>query len=99
MLVIFKLFVRSKLTKTLFSGLLDEVSMYMKAVPIGGKPVALDLPFGELVFVVLIKLDILPFLFLSLQTIFQYGKTLDPVFLDLIIVVSVLCILSYLLRL
>ena len=60
----------------------------MKALPIGGSCVAPDCPVGEFVFVDLIKLDILPLLFLSLQIIFQYGNTAFPVFPFFITVVS-----------
>ena len=55
--------IRSKLTKTLFPLLFEDVSIYMKALPTGGKevaPLSLD---GELDFVDLKKFVTFPLFF------------------------------------
>ena len=71
----------------------------MNAVPISGTLVTSEPPIGLFVFVDLIKFVILPLLFLSIQLIFQYSRTYQPVFPASIVVVSVNCILSNLVRL
>ena len=66
--------VRMKETNTLFPLLLDDVSIYMNALPIGGREVAPLFPAGDFVLVYLAKIFILPLLFLSLHTIFHHGN-------------------------
>ena len=71
----------------------------MNAVPIGGNPSAPEFGAELFVFVDRIKFCILPLLFLSLQKIRQPGNRYPPLFGYLKFVVSVNCILSYLVRL
>ena len=73
--------------------------MYINESPIGGKSVAPELPVGEFVFVDRTKFCIVPELFLSFQKIRQLGKRYPPWFGYFNIVVSVICILSYLVKL
>ena len=79
--------------------MLDDVSVYRNALPIGGMLVDPLLPVGLFVCVNLRKFCILPVLFLSLHLITQFCRRYPPVFGYLIFVVSVFCILSYLVRL
>ena len=71
----------------------------MDALPIGGEIVAPLSLVGEFLFVDFIKFDSLPMLFLPLQIILHYGRRYQPLLPDLKTVVSVICILSYLVRL
>ena len=87
------------LQKTNSPWLLELVSIYIKLSPIGGNEVAPLSPVGEFVFVERIKVCILPELFLSLQKIRQLGSKYPPWLGYFIIVVSVICILSYLVKL
>ena len=73
--------------------------MYMNGLPVGGKVVAPVFPVGDFVLVVPINFVILPLLFLLLHIHFQKGNTTDPILPTLITVVSVICILLYLVRL
>ena len=68
-------------------------------MPIGGRLVAPESPVGELVFVNFINFDNFPLPFLSLHFIFHCCNRYPPVFPAFIIVVSVNCILSYLVKL
>ena len=71
----------------------------MNAFPIGGGLVAPDSPVGLFEFVDLKKFVVFPLLFLSLQIIFQWGRRYPPVVPAFVVVISVNCILSYLVRL
>ena len=85
--------------KTIFPWLPELVFIYIKALPIGGKLVAPESDVGEFVFVDFMKFDNLPLLFLLLQVIIQFGKTPKSLLPYLIKVLSVNCILLYLVRL
>ena len=71
----------------------------MKALPIGVKDVAPLFDDGELIFVDLINFCILALLFLLLHFTTQFCSNNPPVFGETIFVVSVICILFYLVRL
>ena len=58
------------LTKTLCPILFEDVSLYMNAVPIGDRILALESIVEDFVFVDFMKFDILTLLFLSLRKIF-----------------------------
>ena len=73
--------------------------MYIKLLPTGGKDVAPHSDLGEFVFVDLKKFCILPLLFMSLHLINQFCNKLPPTFGNCVTVVSVICILSCLVRL
>ena len=90
--------VRSKLQNTFSPLLLELDSIYRKLSPTGGTLVAPGSPVGLFVFVDFIKFYNLPLLFLSLHFIRQFCNRYLAVFGALIIVVSLNCILSYLVR-
>ena len=91
--------VLSKLQHTLLPLLLEVVSIYIKLSPIGGNDFAPVSPVGLDVFVDFTKFDILPLLFLSLHFVIHCCRRYPQLLGDLLIVISVHCILLYLVRL
>ena len=91
--------VRSKETNTISPLLLELVYKNIKLSPIGGRLVAPESPVGLFVLVDRKKFCILPLLFLSLHFIFHRCNRYPPLLGALIIVVTVICILSYLVKL
>ena len=91
--------VLSQLTNTFGPWLFEFLSIYLKLPPIGGRLVAPILLDGLFVFVDRIKFCVLPALFLSLHFILHCCNRYLPLLGVFIIVVSVKCILLYLVRL
>ena len=99
MLVFCRISVRSKLLNTLFSWLPEDVPIYMKLLPIGGKHVAPEKPVVVLDVVELSNLPISAITFLSLSFVLQFCKRLLTTFGNLINVSTTICISMYFLRL
>ena len=89
----------SQLTNTILQWLIEDVSMYIKAFPKSGRLSAPLFDEGLFVFVDLIIFCNSSLLFISVQRICHPGNKYLPLFGYLMIVVSVICILLYLVRL
>ena len=98
-LVICIISVLSQLTNTFDPWLSPDVSMSIKASPIGDKLVAPEWEEGEWVFVVFKKLPILVPPTLYKHLIFHLGKRSWPLFGDLMSEMSNKCIFFYLVKL
>ena len=78
--------------------LFDLVSIYINAERIGGCEVAPESPVGLFVMVDFTEFPAFESLFLSLHLILHFCNKSLPIFGNLVSVVSVICILSYLVR-